>query len=277
MALGVCSWSLKPANGDELLQLVSSLGVKAIQIALDPFRRGESGWRIDEFGAAARNAGVEIRSGMIGMLGEDYSTLQTIRDTGGVRLDANWRENLANANASADIAARLGVPLVTFHAGFFPEAESDPIRRVMLDRIRAIHDVFAARGVRVGLETGQETATTLLAALRDLDVPVGVNFDPANILLYGMGDPIDALRRLAPHVAQAHIKDARRSRAVGEWGEDVVVGTGEVNFAAMFDVMREAGARVDYMIERERGKARIEDIQTALAHVRPLMEQAEVA
>ena len=131
--------------------------------------------------------------------------------------------------------------------------------------------------MRVGLETGQETATTLLAALRDLDVPVGVNFDPANMLLYGMGDPIDALRRLAPHVAQAHIKDARRSRAAAEWGEDVVVGTGEVNFAAMFDVMREAGAKVDYMIERERGKARLEDIQTAIAHVRPLMEQAGVA
>ncbi len=274
MRLGVCSWSLKPNSGADLLSTVGGLGLDAIQLALDPFRTAGAEWDVAAFREASASAGIAVRSGMIGMRGEDYSTLESIRRTGGVRLDADWPENLANARRSAEIAQSLSIPLVTFHAGFLPERADDPARPVLLDRLRALHDVFAERGARVALETGQETADTLLAILADVDRPIGVNFDPANMLLYGMGDPVEALRRLAPRVAQIHIKDARPSAAPGQWGEDVVVGTGNVDFAALFALISAAGLKVDCMIERERGKARIEDIRAAIAHVRPLMESA---
>ncbi|HIA27537.1 MAG TPA: hypothetical protein EYN79_05370, partial [Planctomycetes bacterium] len=88
-------------------------------------------------------------------------------------------------------------------------------------------------GVKLALETGQESAATLEGALEALGrSDVGVNFDPANMILYGMGNPVEALVRLAPRVAQIHIKDALASEVAGEWGSEVVVGTGEVDWQA---------------------------------------------
>ena len=103
----------------------------------------------------------------------------------------------------ADLAGEAGLDLVTLHAGFIPHAADDPLREVMLERLRQVVDVFAQRGIRTGFETGQETASTMLEALEDLGRPeAGVNFDPANMILYGMGDPLEGLRILAPRVLQ---------------------------------------------------------------------------
>jgi sugar phosphate isomerase/epimerase len=141
---------------------------------------------------------------------------------------------------------------------------------VLLRRLRQVVDVFADQGVHLAFETGQETADTLLHALAELDRPrAGVNFDPANMLLYGMGDPIAALGLLAPHVRQIHIKDARRTKTPGTWGEEVPAGTGEVNWKQFFAVVAERELSVDLMIEREAGNDRVGDIVTA----RKLVEQ----
>src|SRR5262249_46193585 len=78
----------------ELAERVRTCGLGAVQLALDPIRRGERGWNEQETGATLLKAGITIISGMMGMKGEDYSTLESIRRTGGVRVDANWTENL---------------------------------------------------------------------------------------------------------------------------------------------------------------------------------------
>ena len=129
--------------------------------------------------------------------------------------------------------------LVTFHAGFLPEEPDDPERAKLIGRLRTYCEVFADQGVRLGLETGQETAHTLAGVLADLDHPaVGVNFDPANMILYGMGDPVAALRTLRDHVRQIHVKDALPSSRTGEWGSEVRAGTGGVDWPAFFGVAR---------------------------------------
>ena len=152
---------------------------------------------------------------------------------------------------------------MSFHAGFLPE-ESGPERTKLIERLRAYIDVFAGHGVRIAFETGQETATTLAAVLDEIDrETVGVNFDPANMILYDKGDPIEALKLLAPRVFQIHIKDATRTQTPGTWGEEVVVGTGEVDWPAFFAVVRDKELAVDLMIEREAGDTRVADIQTA--------------
>jgi len=83
------------------------------------------------------------------------------------------------------------------------------------------------------------------------------------MLLYGMGEPVEALRKLAPHVRQVHIKDARRTKVAGTWGEEVPVGTGEVDWKAFFGVIAERKLSVDLMIEREAGTDRCGDIALA--------------
>jgi sugar phosphate isomerase/epimerase len=160
------------------------------------------------------------------------------------------------------------LPLVSVHAGFLPPDARDPERATLLARLRTIVDVYADKGVRVAFETGQETAETLAAVLAELDRPsAGVNFDPANMLLYGMGDPVAALRRLAPHVRQVHVKDARRTKVPGTWGDEVPAGTGEVDWKAFFEAIESARLAIDFMIEREAGSDRLGDIGSARALV----------
>jgi len=267
--LAACSWSLRPATPAELLGAAECTGVARLQLALDPLRENPSVW--GGVAELARARGVTVVSGMFGTVGEDYSTLDTIRRTGGVVPDATWEANWRNIQAVAEIAARLGLKLVTFHAGFLPHEETDPAFAKLLARIDQVAALFAGHGIDLGFETGQETADTLAAFLRRLDRrSVGVNFDPANMLLYDKGDPIEALRTLGPWLKQCHIKDARRTRVPGTWGEEVPVGTGEVDWPAFLRTLDALGYRGDLCIEREAGEQRAADIRTARLHLESL-------
>jgi sugar phosphate isomerase/epimerase len=99
---------------------------------------------------------------------------------------------------------------------------------------------------------------------------VGVNFDPANMILYGMGDPVAAIRTLAPHVVQVHVKDAVPTAVPGTWGREVVSGTGAVDWTAFLAAVRALPRVVDLVIEREAGPTREADIQSAVALLRAL-------
>ena len=266
MRLAVCSWSLSRENLPALIERTQRCGVTAVQLALDPVRES---WGVMETAAALSEAGIEICSGMMEMAGEDYSTLESIRQTGGVRLDEHWQQNLAAARANAAIAKELGIQLVTFHAGFIPHDAEDPLRARMLERLREICDVFLEHSIEVAFETGQETAETLLDALRELDRGgVGVNFDPANMILYGMGDPIDAVRRLASRIRQVHIKDAEPAKVEGEWGTEVVAGHGSVDWDRFLGIISALDPGVDLVVEREAGDERVLDVRTGVAMVR---------
>jgi sugar phosphate isomerase/epimerase len=240
-----------------------------VQLHLDPIREGA--WTLETTHRELRDAGVTILSGMMSMQGEDYSTLESIARTGGVRPDSTWHANFKAAERNATIAKELGLTLVTFHAGFLPHGGSraeQAERAKMIERLRQLAEVFGSRGVRVALETGQEKADTLLSVLKDVNAGlgdarrVGVNFDPANMILYGMGDPIAALRALRGQVVQVHVKDAVATTTPGTWGEEVPVGKGQVDWKAFFGVLGE-GAACDCVIEREAGEARVEDVRTA--------------
>lgn len=268
--IGVCSWSLRPTCVDDLARKVRECGLNAVQIALDPIRRGE--WPIAQVISILRDSGIAILSGMMAMRGENYSTLDSIRRTGGVRSDEHWRENLAAARANAGIARQLEIDLVTFHAGFLPHDLKDSIRKTMIDRLRQTADAFAAENLDVAFETGQETAQTLLDVLRELDHPrIGVNFDPANMILYGMGDPIASFEALATHVRQIHIKDAVPAKTPGEWGREMPVGQGAVDWTRFMRQVRERAPNVNLVIERESGQRAVDDIRAAHQVIRQRM------
>lgn len=269
--IGVCSWSLRPAGPGPLIEQLRACGVSAIQLALDPLREGA--WSEADTARQLREAGITVLSGMMGTAGEDYSTLDSIRLTGGVRPDRHWPANLRAARDNAALARRLGLGLVTLHAGFLPHDRTDPARAVMLDRLRQVAAAFADQGVDLAFETGQESAGTLLELLEDLAAPsVGVNFDPANMILYGMGDPVSALKLLESRVRQVHIKDAVASPVPGQWGQELAAGRGSVDWPEFFKVIDDRLPGVDLVIEREAGESRVEDIRAAhrliLQHVR---------
>jgi sugar phosphate isomerase/epimerase len=260
--LAVCSWSLQPTSPADLVAKLESTGVRRVQLALDPLRESPGVW--GEAITLFRRKGITTVSGMFGCVGEDYSTLETIRLTGGIAPDATWEQNWNNIQVTAALAQQLGLKLVTFHAGFLPHDEKDPSFTRMLLRLGETADVFKAANITLGLETGQETAPVLVQLLQKLKRPnVGVNFDPANMILYDKGNPIAALRLLGPWIRQVHIKDARRTKLPGTWGDEVAAGTGEVDWRAFFATLRELNYTGDFVIEREAGSQRVADIRTA--------------
>lgn len=267
--LAVCSWSLQPGSPQELVSRLREIGIARVQLALDPLRENPAVWNTTE--DLFRSANIRIVSGMFGTVDEDYTSLESIRSTGGLVPDSTWEENWENVQATAGLAQRLGLRLVTFHAGFLPHDESEPEFEKLQHRIRLVADLFAAKGIDLAFETGQETADTLAAFLEKLGrANVGVNFDPANMLLYDKGNPIDALRTLGRWVRQCHLKDANRTRTPGTWGDEVVVGTGQVDWQAFFGVLREVGFNGDCCIEREAGTQRVADIVAARRYVESL-------
>lgn len=266
--IALCSWSLRPEDPVSLAAAVRRVGLDAVQLALGPVVESPDRWA--DAVRVLGDAGVTVVSGMLATIGEDYSTLRSIELSGGVRPDATWDATRDRAARVADVAAAARIPLVTFHAGFIPHERSDHTRALVLDRLRVVVDRFAEVGVATAFETGQESAATLIDALDELGRDVGVNFDPANMILYGMGDPVAALETLAPHIRQVHIKDALPASTPGEWGTEVPVGSGAVDWPRFLTAVRALPRRVDMVIEREAGEAREADIATAAAMLKQM-------
>jgi sugar phosphate isomerase/epimerase len=257
--LAVCTWSLQPSSAAGLVALLDEVGLRRVQLHLDPFI--EEAWEPGEV------AGLECVSGMVTCVGEDYSSIAAIHRTGGVVPDETWPATRERIRRAGPVAAGLGIRLITLHAGFIPADAADPVFAIVRDRLAEAADLLGEHGVALGLETGQESADDLLRLLDALGrEDVGVNFDPANMILYGSGDPIDALKKLRPRVVQAHLKDALPSDQPGvQWGSEVVVGTGAVDWPAFFELI---GDDLDLPIEREAGENRVADIRAAAEFVR---------
>jgi len=259
--LAVCSWSLHPADPAELIRQMQQLEMDKIQLGLDPLRAEEE-WA--GAGAQLAEAGLKVVSGMFGCEGEDYSTLESIRRTGGIVPDETWATNWQNIQKTVPIAQSLGLKLVSFHAGFLPEERSDPAYGKLVDRLTQIAGAFAAEGIDLAFETGQEDAATLKGFLDRLALPnLGVNFDPANMILYAKGDPVESVKILMGYLKQVHVKDAVKTATPGEWGQEVIVGTGEVAWEAFFAALEAGGFTGCLAIEREAGDDRVADIKAA--------------
>src|SRR5947209_5446365 len=164
--LAVCSWSLRPTDPLNLIRQLQAIGINRVQINLDPLREQPAVWA--SLAEVCAKEGIAFVSGMFGTVGEDYSTLESIKRTGGIVPDATWNQNWRNIESAAGIAKKLGLKLVTFHAGFLPHESTDPTFAKLLHRITLIADLFGALGIELGFETGQETAETLGAFLQQL-------------------------------------------------------------------------------------------------------------
>ena len=251
-----------PACPEDLIQKLRATGISRVQLELDPLRDSPKVWGDTE--KLFRESGITVASGMVRCIGEDYSTFESIRLTGGIAPDATWDQNLKNISAAAVIAKKMGLKLVTFHAGFLPPDESHPTFKKMLERLDIVADIFMVQNIMLGLETGQETAHELAGLLHRLNHPnIGVNFDPANMILYDKGDPVKALHVLAPWIRQVHIKDAKRTKVPFTWGEEVPVGSGEVDWRGFFSTFKHVIFNVNLVIEREYGNSRVADIRKA--------------
>jgi len=267
--LGVCSWSLQVKNIPELSRLLGELGINVIQIACgDPHH---ASWdEGDDMPRAANSSGIIMTGAMLGFPGEDYTSPETIKKTGGFGDPSLRAERLERLAWGVARTKALGLDSLTLHAGFLPPPH-DPGRTSFLDTLSQAGRLAATQAVTLAFETGQESADLLRATLDQLGSPnLKVNFDPANMLLYDMGDPIRAVEILGPDIQSVHVKDARRPRVAGQWGEEVPLGQGEVGIKRFIDALRRNGFTGPLIVEREVGAqaARLRDVAAGLAYLR---------
>ncbi len=269
LAIGVCSWSLQVKSVPELKKLLDQLGIDLVQIACgDPHHASwDEGDRMPD---VAKAAGFRMTGSMLGFPGEDYTTPQTIQKTGGFGDPALRAERLKTLEWGLDRTKALGLSDIMFHGGFIPEPTS-PDRKPFLDTLAKASDMAKTRGITIALETGQETADLLRRTLDELKCPnVKVNFDPANMLLYDMGDPIRAVEILGPDIRSVHVKDANRTKVKGTWGEEVPLGQGQTDTHLFVQTLKKVGYRGPLVIEREVGnqQERLRDVAHGIRFLR---------
>ena len=275
LAIGVCSWSLQVKSVPELKGFMDRLGIDVVQIACgDPHH---ASWdEGDAMPAAAKAAGFQISGAMLGFPGEDYTSPGTIEKTGGFGDPATRPERLDRFKWALTRAKELGIADLMLHAGFLPEP-TDPGRKAFLDTLTKVAELAKAVGITVAFETGQESAALLRRTLDDLKCPnLKVNFDPANMLLYNMDDPMKVLDLLAPDIRSVHVKDANRPPRSGVWGEEVPLGRGQTNTRAFVKALKRVGYRGALCIEREVGtqEERFQDIEHGVRFLRDCLAEA---
>jgi sugar phosphate isomerase/epimerase len=273
LAIGVCSWSLQVTSIPELKGFMDRLGIDVVQIACgDPHH---ASWNEgDNMPAAAIAAGFRMSGTMLGFPGEDYTTPKHIEKTGGFGDPATRPERLECFNWGLQRTKALGLSDMMLHAGFIPPV-GDSGRKSFLDTLATVADRAQKAGITIAFETGQESSTLLRQTLDDLKCPnLKVNFDPANMLLYDMDDPLKAVELLAPDIRSVHVKDANRPTIKGNWGEEVPLGTGQTNTAAFVKLLQKVGYSGPLCIEREVGNQadRYRDIELGVRFLKECLK-----
>ena len=266
--IGVCSWSLRTKDMGELVGAVKSLGLGHMQLGVGPLVMLDDKRKHYELGQL-RSSGIALTGTMMGFADEDYASIAKIRETGGFLPDSMWALRKKLTGAAAKLSAELGAKLMTMHVGFVPH-KGQAGYEVMLGRIREIAGLLEAQGITLIMETGQEPAEELLGFLNDLKAKnVAINFDPANMVLYGAGDPIAAIGVLGKHIRHVHVKDAIASKKPGvEWGEEVPFGMGQVGARRFLEALEKTGYRGALVFEREAGEDRMGDVRKGIEAVK---------
>jgi L-ribulose-5-phosphate 3-epimerase len=259
--IGVMFW----AGGDpyETIRELKSLGVRCGQMGIPgdmPLEGAASAWK-----HALADEAFRVVTVFAAYVGESYADIPTVQQTVGFVPPSTRAERELRTLAVSDFAAELGVPGIATHIGFVPEDSGSLDYAAVREVVRRVCDRAASHGQTFALETGQETAAALLDFLRAADrANLSINFDPANMILYGTGDPIAALDTLASHVITVHCKDGDwpPKDSPGALGTEKPLGQGSVGMERFITKLKEIGYRGPLTIEREAHdtEARLRDI-----------------
>jgi L-ribulose-5-phosphate 3-epimerase len=213
---------------------------------------------------------LKITAAMINFPQEDYSTLESIKKTGGIVPDDCWWDNRELALRAIELTAELKVRFLSMHFGFI-DMQNPAKAKTLIERTRMLADKADENNVTLLMETGQESAGELRDFLEKLHYhALGVNFDPANMILYGKGNPVEAVGILGPWIKHVHIKDALRTKTPDEWGTEVVWGMGEVNAVEFLKALKLVDFAGALAVEREAGDNRLGDIKKAVEKLNDL-------
>ncbi|MEI7436881.1 MAG: sugar phosphate isomerase/epimerase family protein [bacterium] len=176
---------------------------------------------------------------------------------------------------AADFAHQMGLPAIITHLGFIPENPADPVFGEVVVAVRQIALHLKSLGMEFWFETGQETPVTVLRLIQKVGTEnMGINLDPANLILYGKGNPVDALDVFGKYVKNVHAKDGLYPTDPMCLGQEVRVGEGRVRFPALIARLKEFGYTGEFIIEREiTGEQQARDIAVTVAYLQGLLSK----
>lgn len=260
---------------EHAIDKVHSLGFPTCQVAC---------WREEHLAdaiaerlrAAAAQKGVTISTIWAGLPGRHVWDFIEGPTTIGLVPEATRAERLAVLKRSAEFASKVGVPSITTHVGFIPENPTDPNYPPVIAALKEAADHCAKLGLGFWFETGQETPITLLRTIHDIGADnLGINLDPANLLMYGKANPVDALDVFGHYVRGVHAKDGEYPTNGRQLGVEKPLGEGRVNFPVLLAKLKTLGFSGALTIEREiSGPQQIADIQKAKQMLAALLQDA---
>jgi sugar phosphate isomerase/epimerase len=234
------------------LEVAHELGVPTIQLHA-PAQQTRTAENAQRFAHRLQQLGITLTAVFGGFEGESYADIPTVVRSVGLVPSETRAARTREMKEIADFARMLGCNVVALHLGFIPHEPAGPLYGEIVDVTRDVCDHCKRNGQNLHLETGQETADGLLAFIHDVGRDnLFINFDPANMILYGTGEPIAALRKVGSYVRSVHCKDAKWAARPGqEWGREVPLGQGDVGFDAFISTLKQLGYTGPLTIERE--------------------------
>ncbi|MGH9584614.1 MAG: sugar phosphate isomerase/epimerase family protein, partial [Bryobacteraceae bacterium] len=250
LEIGLLFWAA--ADPLQTLDEIKPFGLRAGQLGIGGELRLDRA--AEKWDRALTAAHFVATTAVCAFQGENYADIPAVRRTVGLVPEPTRADRIARVKAVSDFAADLAIDSLACHIGFIPHERTSPAYSALRDVAREICDYCGERGENFTLETGQEPAKVLLRFIEDVDRPnLKINFDPANMILYGTGDPIEALDVLAARVISVHCKD-------GDWpprdhpealGNERVLGEGGVDMPKFIAKLKENGFKGVLCIERE--------------------------
>ena len=234
------------------LDVANELGIPTIQIHA-PHVGNRNQATADEILQRLGKYGIKVTAVFGGFDGESYADIPTVVKTVGLVPQETRQSRLEEMKEISDFAKMLGCDVIALHLGFVPHDTSDPDYQNVIAITQELCQHAANHGQALHLETGQETADALVQFIADTQCDnLFVNFDPANMILYGAGDPIEAVQKLGDRIRSVHCKDAKWAANPGEeWGEETRLGDGEVDMRLYLETLKSIGYDGPLTIERE--------------------------
>jgi sugar phosphate isomerase/epimerase len=251
------------------LQKVHDLGIPTCQVSTENF----SDAMLEGIRAAVRKFNLEVTalntSGPGPQVYDFYQGPLTI----GLVPRQYRAQRIAHLKQASDFAKKLGIPALHTHFGFIPENPNDAAYKDVVPALREVATYLKGNEQMMLYETGQETPITLLRAITDVGLENQfINLDTANLILYGKGNPLDALDVIGELVRGAHAKDGLFPTDPKKLGEEVPIGQGKVDFPQLVARLKKLGYDGPLTIEREiSGPRQLEDIRKEKQYLEKLI------
>lgn len=249
------------SNPDAALAKVHALGIPTAQIYCEEF----SEELVPKLRGALEKYQIEPTSLVVGGPGREVWDFYEGPLTIGLVPRGTREARAAQIRKASDFAKFCGISAVQTHCGFLPEDPNDAVYKETVAVLRELAAYCKANRQNFRYETGQETPITLVRTIRDVGADnQGVNFDLANLILYGKANPLDAIEILAPYIQGIHAKDGLWPTNPRELGKEVPIGAGKVEFPRIIARLKELKYEGAVTIEREISGARqVEDVRAA--------------